>query len=159
MNRCGTLAAVDFSTLTIGKVRGEWAYQQTGKCGKMHTCLHLAGEQSAFPAATVLSTAVGADLDEEVLDQLVKDRRYTYLFDRGYIHYSQFLAWKRKGVQLAVRLTQQARTDQFNPGFPAYLAQQAGTDQFNPGFPAYLAQQAGTEQFSPRFPTYFSLFC
>jgi hypothetical protein len=105
MNHYGPLAAVDSSTLTIGKVRGEWAYQQTGQNAvKMHTCLYLTGEQSAYPAATVLSTAVVADLDEEVLDQLVKDRRYTYLFDRGYIHYSQFLAWKRKGVQFAVRL-------------------------------------------------------
>jgi hypothetical protein len=101
----GPLAAVDSSTLRIGKVRGTWAHQQAGQNAvKMHTCLYLTGEPSACPAATVLSTAVVADLDEEVVGHLVTDPAYTYLLDRGYIYYKQFLAWNRTGISFAARL-------------------------------------------------------
>lgn len=101
----GPLAAVDSSSISLGKIRGEWAYLQKGKCAvKMHTCLHLTDDHSAHPAATVLSTASVADLDGEVLDQLVTDARYTYLFDRGYIHYAKLLKWDQDGLKWVLRL-------------------------------------------------------
>lgn len=105
LQRLGPLAAVDSTSLTLGTLRGEWAFQQTGKNAvKMHTCLQLTGEHSAIPLAPVFSTATVADLDTEVLELLVCKEGITYLFDRGYIHYAQYLEWLRASIWFVARL-------------------------------------------------------
>lgn len=105
LKRLGPLAAVDSSSITLSLSRGKWAFRQTGESAvKMHTCLHLTGEHSAIPAAIVLSTAIVADLDSEVLEHLVLQPKTTYLLDRGYICYNQFLQWDRKQIYFVVRL-------------------------------------------------------
>lgn len=110
LKKLGPLAAVDSSSLTLGALRGEWGFQQTGKNAvKIHTCLHLTGESSAIPAASVLSTATVADLDSEVLKQLVFEKGLTYLLDRGYLHYAQFLEWNRTGILFVARLKQSSK--------------------------------------------------
>jgi hypothetical protein len=101
----GALAAVDATRITLGKKRGEWAYHQKGQNAvKVHTCLNLTSEQSAVPTATVLSTAAVADLDHEVMDHLVGEEGVTYLLDRGYIDYGQFLNWNRHGISFVARM-------------------------------------------------------
>ncbi|MNZ67012.1 Transposase DDE domain protein [compost metagenome] len=101
----GRLAAVDSSTITLSLRRGKWAFRQTGESAvKMHTCLHLTGENSALPTAIVLTTAIAADLDSEVLEHLVREPGTTYLFDRGYICYQQFLQWDQHHIYFVARL-------------------------------------------------------
>ncbi|ASA22369.1 IS4 family transposase [Paenibacillus donghaensis] len=110
LKKLGPLAAVDSTSLTLGRVRGQWAYQQTGKNAvKMHTCLHLTGEHSAIPMAPVLSTATVADMDTDVLAALVWQTGITYLFDRGYIHYTQYLQWLQAGILFVARLKQNSK--------------------------------------------------
>ncbi|WP_341186521.1 IS4 family transposase [Paenibacillus sp. FSL H7-0756] len=105
LQKLGPLAAVDSSTITVGKLRGEWAFQQAGtNAVKLHTCVQLTGESSAIPTASVLSTGTVADLDSEVLKHLVLQKAFTYLLDRGYIHYAQFIAWERSGIKFVARL-------------------------------------------------------
>lgn len=105
IGRLGPLAPIDASHLTLGKVRGEWAYLQPGvNAVKIHTCLLLMGEDSALPAATVLSTAGVADLDAEVLGQLVQRNDVTYLLDRGYIDYHRLVQWHLQGILFAMRV-------------------------------------------------------
>ncbi|MDG0808065.1 transposase [Cohnella rhizosphaerae] len=101
----GPLAAVDATVLTLGKVRGEWAYQQKGhNAVKMHVSLDLTGEKSAVPSRVVLSTACVADLDREVTGALVTRSEATHLLDRGYIDYGQFLRWNREKIRFVARL-------------------------------------------------------
>ncbi|MCA1296695.1 IS4 family transposase [Paenibacillus sp. alder61] len=105
LKRLGRLAAVDSSSITLSLLRGKWAFRQTGESAvKMHTCLHLTGEISAWLKGIVLSTAMVADLDSEVLEHLVWEPGTTYLFDRGYICYGQFLHWDRNQIYFVVRL-------------------------------------------------------
>lgn len=101
----GPMAAVDSTSITLGKIRGEWAYQQKGKTAvKQHTRLELGGENRMLPTAVVCSTAVVADLDSEVLAHLVAEETVTYLMDRGYINYGQFLDWDRCGIPFVARI-------------------------------------------------------
>jgi len=106
----GALSAVDSTSITIGKTRGEWAHLQSNKNAvKVHTCLRLTSEQSGIPTATVLSTGSVADLDHEVVDHLIWEEDITYLMDRGYIDYGQFLKWNREGISFVARLKANSR--------------------------------------------------
>ncbi|MCC3377686.1 hypothetical protein LKX83_32065, partial [Cohnella sp. REN36] len=50
LKHLGALAAVDSTSITLGKVRGEWAYQQRGKNAvKLHVRLDLTSEVGAIP--------------------------------------------------------------------------------------------------------------
>ncbi|WP_157685504.1 IS4 family transposase [Paenibacillus donghaensis] len=110
LQKLGPLAVLDSTSLTLGRVRGKWAYLQSGKNAvKMHTCLHLTGEHTAIPMAPVLSTAAVADLDTEVVDALVPDKGVTCLVDRGYIHYAQYLKWQEEGIHFVARLKQNSQ--------------------------------------------------
>ncbi|WP_317890264.1 IS4 family transposase [Paenibacillus sabuli] len=101
----GRVIAVDSTSITIGRSRGAWAYQQTNKNAvKMHTCLRLGENKSDLPTATVLSTATVPDLDQEVLEHLVGEKGTTHLLDRGYIRYEQFLTWNQQGIFFVARL-------------------------------------------------------
>lgn len=105
LHHYGPVAAVDSSILPIGKKRGKWAFVQKGKNqAKMHTALYLTGEDTAYPGRVALSTGIVADVDAEVLAQLVVDPAYTYLFDRGYINYALFSQWIQAGIRFVVRL-------------------------------------------------------
>lgn len=105
IQRLGLLAAVDSTSITLGATRGTWAYMQRHKNAiKVHTCLGITDQSSSCPLNVVLSTACIDDRDEAVLEQLVQDKRYTYLLDRGYIDVDQFLKWNKEGIRFAVRL-------------------------------------------------------
>lgn len=110
LGHLGPLAAVDSTILVLGKVRGEWAYQQTGKNAvKMHTCFYLTGESSGVPACVALSTAMVADLDKQVTDALMKEEGVTYLLDRGYLDYRRYIEWARKGILFVARIKSNSR--------------------------------------------------
>ena len=103
--RLGTLAAIDSTTITLGCTGPQWAYHQNGHYAvKVHTCLKLTGDTRAYPHRSVLSTAHVADLDAQVLQHLVHEQVVTYLFDRGYIHYHQFIEWTRKDLRFVARI-------------------------------------------------------
>lgn len=105
LKRLGPLAAVDSTTLTLGRKRGEWAYRQQGQNAvKMHICLDLADEWEGVPSRVVLSTATVADLDKEVTEALLQAGERTYLLDRGYLDYSQYIAWARGGTLFVARI-------------------------------------------------------
>ncbi|WP_143810503.1 IS4 family transposase [Paenibacillus sp. MY03] len=105
MKHLGALAAVDATSITLGKVRGEWAYQQSGKNAvKLHVRLDLTGEASGVPSRVVLSTATVADLDKEVTSVLLKERQVTYLLDRGYLDYGQYVTWSQKNIRFVARI-------------------------------------------------------
>ncbi|MBW7477866.1 IS4 family transposase [Paenibacillus oenotherae] len=105
MKHLGALAAVDASSITLGKVRGEWAYQQRGQNAvKLHVRLDLTGESSGVPSRVVLSTATVADLDKEVTSVLLKERQVTYLLDRGYLDYRQYITWSQKNIRFVARI-------------------------------------------------------
>lgn len=112
MNHLGPLSALDSSSLTLGKKRGEWAYTQRGRNAvKMHTCLDLTEEHSGVPHRVVLSTACVADLDAEVTEHLMVNKEATYLMDRGYIDYGQYLKWNREGIRFVARLKANSRVN------------------------------------------------
>jgi len=105
LERFGLLAAVDSTSITLGVTRGRWAYMQRHKNAiKVHTCLGITDQSSNCPLNVVLSTACVDDRDEEVLGQLVRDRRFTYLLDRGYICFDQLFKWNEEGIRFVVRL-------------------------------------------------------
>jgi len=105
MKHLGPLTIIDSSSLTLGAVRGEWAYLQKGKNAvKLHVGFDLTGEHSGIPSRAVLSTACVADLDAEVTEALMKNKDTTYVLDRGYLDYGQFLKWDREGIFFVTRL-------------------------------------------------------
>ncbi|WP_157794169.1 transposase [Paenibacillus donghaensis] len=50
-----------------------------------------------------------ADMDTDVLAALVGQTGITYLFDRGYIHYTQYLQWLQAGILFVARLKQNSK--------------------------------------------------
>ncbi|MCC3377662.1 transposase, partial [Cohnella sp. REN36] len=71
---------------------------------KLHVRLDLTSEVGAIPSRAVLSTATVADLDAEVTGYLLAEKLVTFLLDRGYLDYGQYLRWNRTGQRFVARI-------------------------------------------------------
>lgn len=133
--RLGPLAAVDSSSITLGKVRGEWAYMQRRRNAvKLHVRLDLGSDARALPSRVVLSTAAVADQDEEVTQELIHPDGVTYLLDRGFLNYGQYIEWSHCGILLVARIkaNSQVRIIAKRPVHAAFVREDADVEVVHP---------------------------
>lgn len=133
--RLGPVAAVDSSSITLGKVRGEWAFLQRGRNAvKLHVRLDLGSDARVLPSRVVLSTAVVSDQDEEVTKELIHPDGVTYVLDRGFLNYGQFIEWARRGILLVARIkaNSKVRIMEQRPVCSAFVLQDADVEVVHP---------------------------
>ncbi|NQX64496.1 IS4 family transposase [Paenibacillus alba] len=103
LDSVGHLAIIDSSEIRLPPIYGKWAYvSETQNAVKMHTMLVAASHDSVCPGKVVLSTA--AVSDQEVATKLMAELNYTYVFDRGYIHYASYQQWALTGIRFVARI-------------------------------------------------------
>lgn len=105
IGRLGKLQIVDSTEIRLPAVYGSWAYVSKSKNAvKMHTSLLVGDEDSACPERVILSTADVSDQDAEVVLDLVAETTNTCVFDRGYINYSHYYQWQKRGTRYVARV-------------------------------------------------------
>jgi hypothetical protein len=101
--RLGKLSIIDSSEIRLPKVYGTWAYTSSNKNAvKMHTNLLVGDAESVCPEHIILSTADVSD--QAVVLDLMTESTNTYVYDRGYINYSNFRRWEKTGTRFVARL-------------------------------------------------------
>lgn len=109
----GKLNIVDASKIVLPKAAGEWAYCTKHENSiKLHLNYVVADPQTAYPGQFVLST--GAVSDQEGAVKLVVDPNATYVFDRGYINYSNYHQWTKDGIPFVARVLARSRLKVLN---------------------------------------------
>jgi hypothetical protein len=107
LSSLGKLHIIDASKIVLPKKVGEWAYCTKHENSiKIHLRYIVADEKTAYPDHFVLST--GAVSDQEGAVELVVDANATYVLDRGYINYSNYLSWTKDNIPFVARV--QARS-------------------------------------------------
>lgn len=104
------LGIIDSTEISLPKKAGEWAYCSSNKNAvKVHVLYEWIHDDIQYPKDFVSSTA--AVSDQEATVYLIRDKRTTYVFDRGYINYSLYRDWVLNNVRFVARIKANSKTD------------------------------------------------
>lgn len=98
---------IDSTTVVLCLQKYKWAHFRKTKAGiKIHMRLSFLGEQDVIPEKATITNAKKNDRTQ--LDELVDEPGITYIFDRGYIDYTAFDRYCKKGIFFVTRLKNNA---------------------------------------------------